>query len=361
MRKLIAAIVLSIGVLYIILKFAEVQAIAGTLQKGDWRFLLLALGVILLWMVANAFNFRYIYLALGIYETFKKLFLMSTAVFFVNVVAPSVGMGGVAVFVSEARRSGNSPGRVTLAGMLYVLIDYLGFLIVLVAGLFVLFRRNHLSLTEIIASGILILICAFLSSLLVLGLRSGEALGRALSWLASRINRLLQPFIHREYLSVHRARVFAYEVNEGLQAVRRKPEAMLMPLILALVSKILLIAILMLMFLAFGVPYSPGTIIGGFSIAYLFVIVSLTPAGLGVVEGAMTLTLNTLNVPIGAAAVLTLVYRGFTFWVPLFVGMLSFRRLAQKETSQTAALMPPPVPKAPVGTSSIIEEEGRLK
>ena len=109
-----------------------------------------------------------------------------------------------------------------------------------------------------------------------------------------------------------------------------------MPAALALSSKALLISILFLMFLAFKVPFSVGTLIAGFSIGYLFLIVSPTPAGIGVVEGALTLALNSLNVSLGAAAVLTLAYRGITFWVPLLGGMLAFRWLSQTEKVETS-------------------------
>jgi hypothetical protein len=70
-------------------------------------------------------------------------------------------------------------------------------------------------------------------------------------------------------------------------------------------------------------------LVAGFSIGYLFLIVSPTPAGLGIVEGALTITLSSMYIPLEAAAVITLVYRGFTFWVPLLVGMIAFRMLGR--------------------------------
>ena len=69
---------------------------------------------------------------------------------------------------------------------------------------------------------------------------------------------------------------------------------------------------------------------GGFAIGYLFLIVSPTPSGLGVVEGVMTVVLSTLRVPLGAAALITLTYRAVTFWFPLAVGGVAFRILQQK-------------------------------
>ncbi len=96
---------------------------------------------------------------------------------------------------------------------------------------------------------------------------------------------------------------------------------------LAVSSKILLMGILLLCFIAFEVPLAPGTLVAGFSLGYLFLIVSPTPAGIGFVEGGLTLALTSLKVPLGAAAVIALSYRGITFWLPLAFGAYAFRLL----------------------------------
>ena len=77
-----------------------------------------------------------------------------------------------------------------------------------------------------------------------------------------------------------------------------------------------------------------GPWIGGFSIGWLFLIVSPTPAGLGIVEGAMTLALASLHVPLEAATVITLAYRGLTFWLPFGYGFVAFRYLQRTPAVQ---------------------------
>ena len=91
-----------------------------------------------------------------------------------------------------------------------------------------------------------------------------------------------------------------------------------------------MMSILMASFLSFKVPFTAGTIIGGFSISYLFLIVSPTPSGIGIVEGIMPLALSSLQVPWSQAVIITLAYRGITFWFPLGVGAIAFRMLNRK-------------------------------
>jgi glycosyltransferase 2 family protein len=327
MRKFLIAVALLAGVLYIIFKMAEVQAIVETLKQGDWRFVILAFLLVGAWTVNIAVSFRTIYRSIGLSETVSNLLPMVAAAQFVNVIAPAGGMSGIVVFMSEARRRNYSPGKATIGAALYVLFDYAAFFCVLAVGLFVLFRRNTLNVGELLATGVLLGVAIFVAFIVYLGFHSSEQLGNVLSGLAHLVNRFLQPFLHHNYLSEDRAKEFAQEAADGLRVLRHDPKRVFLPLFLALTKLGLLISIMLVSFLAFKVKVSPGTLIAGFSLGYLFMIVSPTPSGLGIVEGVLTLAFTSMYIPLGTAAVVALAYRGFTFWLPLLFGMGAFRSL----------------------------------
>lgn len=327
MRKFFFGLILLLGLIFVISRFTELETIISTLQSGDWRFIIMAIAVQVIWMLNVAVSYQAIFKSLGLEENLSKLFVISTAANFVNVITPSVGIGGMAVFVSEARRQRYSTARATLASALYVLFDYVGFLVVLGLGMLVLFRRNNVTVTELIASGILVLVAGTLTILLFLGMRSTDGFSNTLGWMTRSVNRVLHPLIRREYLSETRAHEFASDAVQGLVGVRKSPETLVGPAMLALSNKGLLISVLLLMFLAFQIPVSVGTIIASFSIGYLFFIVSPTPSGIGIVEGVMTLALSSMYIPLGAAAVIALAYRGITFWIPLTFGGVALRLL----------------------------------
>ena len=328
MRKFVLAFALLLGVIFSISRFTEVQDIFNTLQKGNIKFIFLALLVEAVWIINLGWTYRAIYRIMGMEGSVKQLMVVAISSNFVNVVTPTAGMSAIAVFISDARSKGYSQARAMVAFALNLLFDYVAFLCVLVLGLVVLIRRNHLQWPEIFASIIILIGVVCLASLLYLGLRSGNALGNVLTWLAKLINKLFWPFIRRSYLEVDRAHTFASDAADGVSALRQNPRGLIKPLSLAILNKVLLITIFMLTFLTFQVPFSAGTIIAGFSVGYLFVIVSPTPSGIGIVEGVLTLTLTSLWVPVEDAAIITLVYRGFTFWLPLFVGMFAFRHFS---------------------------------
>jgi uncharacterized protein (TIRG00374 family) len=149
--------------------------------------------------------------------------------------------------------------------------------------------------------------------------------------MARLVNRVVYPFIHREYLSEARAHTFANEMARDLKSLPKRPRSLLVPLLYAFANKALLMGVLLFVFLAFQVPFTAGTIIGGFAISYLFLIVSPTPSGIGIVEGVMPLALSSLGVPWSQAVIITLAYRGITFWIPLGVGALALRILEREK------------------------------
>ena len=318
------------GIFFVITQFAELENIVETVKRGKLGFLFIAVAVQFVWLVNVAALYRAIYRVLGIDEKLKDLILVAAAANFVNVVTPTAGVGGIAVFISEARRKGYSRGRTTVASAMYVLFDYASFLLVLALGLIVLFRRGQLNITEIAASGLLLLIAIIIAVLLYLGMNSEQQLGNFLAWMGRKVNKFMRPFRRKkksDYLSIDRAYTFACDVSEGMQELRGKPRELIVPMLLALSGKVLLIIVMFLIFMAFDVPISAGTLIAAFSIAFLFMIVSPTPNGVGFVEGAITLTLASFYIPLSDAAVVAITYRGVTYWLPLAFGMISLRWL----------------------------------
>jgi len=334
MRKFITLGTIVLGVIFVTLYFSELEEVVKTLRHHDLRFLWLAVIVQFLWALNEAEGYRSLYSVMGIKESFRRLLLLASASHFINIIAPSGGMGGVAVFAEDAGRRGHPYGRVTAAGALYILIDYIGFLFVLALGLIVLSRRNELGAGAVTASTIMFAIVLGLGAMIYIGSRSAQLLGDILFKLANTINRVVFYFTHRPYLDAERAHTFAHDIADGLSVLHGDTSKLLVPIIHALTGKALQIAVLALAFLDFQTQFSIGTLIAGFSLAYLFMIVSPTPYGIGFVEAILPLTLSSLEVPFAAAVVITLAYRAVTFWLPLVVGAFSFRLLDNDEMTK---------------------------
>ena len=327
MKKLIIVVILFLGIAVVAISFSELETIMLTLNKAHLGYFILAILVQLIWFITTARMYQSIFHLLGVHEDILTLSRIATAANFINVVAPTAGVGGIALFASEARRRGHPAGKVTVAAALYLLLDQAAFLVILALGLIVLVRRNDLNAGEISASFFLLCIALIYAFILYLGYRSEEKLGNTLAKIARLINRIVGFFRKQKYLSETRAHEFAHEISDGFSGLTEKPSSLVRPILWGIFNKGLLMLILVCAFLSFEVPFSTGTIIAGFSIAYLFLIVSPTPSGIGVVEGILPIALTTLNVNWSQAVLITLTYRTVTFWVPFGIGAWAFRSL----------------------------------
>jgi uncharacterized protein (TIRG00374 family) len=335
MRNFIIAIGLLLGVVFIVSNFAEVEEIAAILQRGEWQFILIAIALILIWLINMAGSYKTIFNVLNIEETFLRLLILTVSANFINVVAPSGGAGGMAIFIADARQKGRSGARAMVAGALYVIFDYLGFFFFLGLGLLVLFRRNILNGAEISASVILFLMWAGLSVLLYLGFKSEQALADALAWIARTLNKILKPIFKRKKFNEKAARDLAHDAADGINEIRKRPKGLVYPFFLSLSNKLILLLIFLALFEAYQVPSTIGTLTAGTALAYLFEIVSPTPYGMGIVEGVLTLAFRSMFIPISEALVITMAYRGVTFWLPLILGAIAFRWVGTAEEKIT--------------------------
>ncbi len=329
-RKVIFGLLLVICGYFLLTHFTEMQAVAGLLWRGDWRFLLLGVMIECLWLLNVNQSYKTLYHAVGIEESRKKLFLMATAAFFITTLAPAAGMTGLAVFIEQSGKVKGQPsqhGRVTVACILYLLADYFGLLAVIPLALLILWQRNQITSSAIIASVILLVLAAGLSTLLLMGAKSSRLLGRVLNFISRNVNRVSGLILRRQAIHPDWAEHFSIDVHEGVSSLRDQPQMLIQPLLLGLNNKALMMGVLLSVFLAFNIPFTIPLLVAAYALGYLFAVVSPTPSGIGIVEGVMTVALRSLGMPLENAATVTLAYRGFTFWLPLVLGGFTFRRL----------------------------------
>ncbi len=128
------------------------------------------------------------------------------------------------------------------------------------------------------------------------------------------------------------------ELSEAAVAIAAHPGRISQTLAIALAGNFIDLASLYILFLAFHQPVTIGVLVAGYSIGILFWIVSITPQGIGIVEGMMTLVFTSLGVPAERAAIIALSFRGLTFWLPLLIGFFLFHNLKSFNVEKHANL-----------------------
>ncbi|NLF50437.1 MAG: flippase-like domain-containing protein [Leptolinea sp.] len=325
MKKLLLAVILFLAIAFAFTSLAEIEKVAAVMVTGKWQFLTAALILQICWLGIVGATYSSLYRIVGIPDTTRRLWKLASAAQFANVIAPTGGVSAAAVFLSDANRNQKSTARVTVIYTLSVFFEYIGFLFILILGLGILASGHSIHAAEIAASILLVLAATALAVILYLAMVSEALLGRFLSGCSRLINSIVRPIIQQDWLHEKRALSFSRELAEGVSDLKRHPNGLLAPLGLALTNKALLILILWLIAMAFETYLRPDILIAGFSIGYLFLIVSPTPAGVGVMESAMALSLRSLGVTLETATVITIAFRGITFWIPLVIGAINFK------------------------------------
>jgi hypothetical protein len=241
---------------------------------------------------------------------------------FVNVAVPTGGASGLALFVDDATRRGQSAARTTAGLLLALTADFSAFAVLLGLGLANLAAMRNLQTYELAAAGILLGIIAGLSVALFLGLWRPWLLLHMLKWVQRVANRVGKWFKLAELLPEHWAANNAMEFSAASAAIAAHPAKLTKAFVVSLLAHLVNFASLYALFIAFFHPIAPGALLAGYTIGNLFWIVSITPQGVGVVEGMMTLVFVSLKVPVGIAAIIVIAYRGLGFWLPLVAGFI---------------------------------------
>lgn len=331
-RTIAYLIIFGLAVYYISTHQMEITNILSVLGDADGRWLLLAVAAQVLWLFIIAGALIACYRLLGINEKLSRMVPVMAAANFINVVAPSYGAGAMAVFIADGRQRGKPAGKVSTASLLYSAYDYLGMLISIGLGFAILAYHQLLKPGYIIAAVFVFSIGISLTFIMVMGVFAADQLEPLLTGLARWVNRRLKPFIRRDLLNLRRISKLARDIAAGLHEIRRSPTNLILPAVLTIARKVSMVLILYLVSLAYRTPLELPNLVATFSISYLFTIASFTPSGVGFVETAMPVTMNSFGVGWDKAVAIALAYRGITFWLTLAYGIIAVRWVGYKPT-----------------------------
>ena len=92
----------------------------------------------------------------------------------------------------------------------------------------------------------------------------------------------------------------------------------------AAANRMLDYAALVAALVAFGAHVRPAEVLLAYVVAQAFAIIPITPGGVGFVDAGLTALLVLVGVPADTALIATLMYRLFSFWIPIPVGALAW-------------------------------------
>jgi phosphatidylglycerol lysyltransferase len=319
---------LVIGFMWLVFsRFAEIEKLVRILAQGKWPWVLTAVLLEVTHYLVYATLYHSAFCTVEVKSRVRDLIPVALGSLFVNVVAPTGGAGGAALFVDDAARRGQSAARAMAGTILVIATEYSMFALVLIIGLTYLFFQHALTLYEVISALILLLGAISLGSLLGLGWWRPHWLHGLLNWFQYMANSIGRRFDRPNLIAGDWVERNTVDFFQATQSMTTHPARLAQTLGVGLLTHIVDLTTLYVLFLAFYQPISIGPLVAGYAVGTLFLIVSPTPMGIGVVEGLMPLVFISLGIPSNVAIVVTLAYRGLTFWLPLALGFILMQRL----------------------------------
>jgi phosphatidylglycerol lysyltransferase len=323
-------ILLALTVLFlwaVVSRFTELEQLRVTLQQGQWDLILAALLSQAIYFIVFTASYQAAFDTLDVPTRTRDLIPVTLGALFVNMVVPAGIAGGTVLFAQDLARRGKPATRTATGILLQLIADFSSFTFILVPGLIYLFSEHDLKVYEIVAAIILLLLTVGLTIILMLGIWKPDWLHRLFDFTQRTANRLSNRLRHSPVLAEDWAQKKAEEFNQAARAVAGHPARLMRTIGISLLAHIFDIATLYILFCAFNQPIGLGTLIAGYVVGILFWIVSITPQGIGVVEGVMALTFTSLGIPGAAATTVVLAFRGLTFWIPMLLGFFAVQRM----------------------------------
>ncbi len=308
------------------------------LQEGLWYVVVVTLLVLGLSVYNQALLHSSIYRLLDLPASKRELVPLYLVRRFVTVAAPSGGFSSWVPLMEFARRRDIAVGAMFVANLVYTILWYSTFFIFLLVGLLVLFVSHDLAWFEVSAALVMLAADLVMIAGLVLAWVAPQAFDAVLRWLAAALARAFAWLKRRPPLTQSQLATFSADLGRAVAQMRLAGWPRLAaPVGHALLNETLHIMMLYLMALAFGVQLPFGVLVAAYSISVLFFVVSPTPGGIGFVEGTLILVLTTLGVRGHEATVITLAYRGISFWLPFILGFVALRWFRRYTLTGTSA------------------------
>ena len=255
---------------------------------------------------------------------FRAAWATSMGALGANLLAPSAGAAGAALWVDRLTRRGAGASAV-IAGVTLAAACDLGALTVLVLVTFAHAAATRgLGAVEVAAAVLLVANVALLVVLLVLAARRPERIARMLAWVHRGIRRVApRSRLAADADGPRRHAALAAEAASGVLARRGRLAGVFA---WGLAEHVASLGALGALCAAFGHPLAPLAVVSSYAVTLLVWIMAPVPQGIGVVEILLAALLLGNGLSPAQAPLVAVAFRALTFWIPLLAGFLLLSR-----------------------------------
>ena len=323
-RKLLIGIIIIVALAVVLLRGDQFFELIQTMQTGALLPLVIAILSQLGKYIAQAFAYASAFKTVGEPCRPRNTLPLVFGSFFMNTIAPSFNMAGAGLVIDDSRRRGIPTGRATSAALLMQISIESGFLTIMIFGFIVLQFAGKLDPVWFLVGMFVVFLVGGMAGIMVIGRKNPDAVIAFLTPFEKLANRLSQRFRRGKKIKPW-TRTLVESFSEAAGTIGRNPKKAALVFLYSILASTCELVCFCLVGIAFGLDV-PSALIGGYVVATLFAMISITPQGVGVVEVATVTLLVAYGVTTVAGTAIALVYRGLVFWMPFAIGAVLIHR-----------------------------------
>ena len=323
-------LLLALGVVVLAIvasQFTSAEALGADLSKADPWWLVVAVLLHAAFFLLYGGLYESGFRAVGVSGQALRLVPVLFASIFAKTAVPFTAAPAAAVFIDDAMARGQSGPRTAVGVVVVLAVDLLTALPFVLAGTVALVMRDRLVAFALLGTALFVAFIAGVLATLVLSVRLPRLLERLLAACGALVNRAAT-FLGRsapvpDGWAGRTTETFA----EAVTSIPDHPRDLVLASGYGLLLHLANLAGLGAVFLAFGQGLDLAALAAGFGMSIVFFIIAIVPDGVGAVEGAMALVFVQLGMPATVAILVTLAYRILNVWLPVAIGFWCARRL----------------------------------
>ncbi len=337
-RYVLLAILIAAIVVLAAVKRTELAELWAKLGKLNAKTVLLALACQVGKFAAVALTFHLLLRVLNHRIPIPYLFGSGLVMVFLNQAVPSMGTSGNAFMYSALQRRGVSGGSAIIVTILNFLTYYIAFFLLATGAMIYLALAHALRGGHI--AGVIVFFAMMLTLFIWIRFRTQrrERFERTMSDVNRLVKRLTRGSVS-EAIPDH----FVDDFFEGRALIIGAKRRFILPVITNLCMFLADSATLFVIFRGLGhteVLYryvAAGYIVGIILYAFAFV-----PGALGIYEAAMSGMFLAFGIPWAAAGAATILFRGFSFWLPIPIGFALYHAMLNQRRREPPSPEPEP-------------------
>lgn len=260
---------------------------------------------------SQAKMYQHLFRIVGNKLSYKYLFLASLELNFVNHVFPSGGAAGLSYFGLKIKNNEISGGKATLIQVMKLVMTFFSFEVLILLSVFFLALKGRVNSFTMLAAGILSTLLIIGSGLFIFIIGRKERINVFFEFVTKLINKVINKLRPREYEAINmgKAREVFEDFHSSYRQIQKSRREMRAPLFYALLCNVTEVAVVYVVFVAFGSLPNVGAVILAYGIANFAGAVSILPGGVGIYEALMTAVLLATGMPATESLPVIIMYR----------------------------------------------------